>query len=236
MVLTLKANPTREKHVNLCLPYTMTQAPRLQVLWNLVELTSIKYDLKGAYLEAGVYKGGSSMLMAYALKEFNKSNKLYLFDKFKGMTYPTEKDKKINKTGTFFEKWEMCKKDFGIVDWCYASLDSVKENMGKTKYDNIEYIEGDVLNTISKNKLNDLGLTSISLLRIDTDFYESTRHILDHLFYLVEDKGFIVFDDYNCWQGANEAVNEFFIKNNLDKKDIVSVDHSCSIYQKVGIV
>lgn len=41
---------------------------------------------------------------------------------------------------------------------------------------------------------------------------------------------------YNCWQGANEAVNEFFIKNNLDKKDIVSVDHSCSIYQKVGIV
>ena len=49
----------------------------------------------------------------------------------------------------------------------------------------------------------------IALLRLDTDWYESTKHELAHLFPLLQPKGIMIIDDYGFWKGARKAVDEF---------------------------
>lgn len=218
-------NFLREKYIGLSLPYTMTQAPRLESLWGILELVVGKNGLSGDCVEAGVYRGGSSMLMAYYLKECGSSKRLYLFDTFKGMTKPTSRDKKIGRDSNYLDKWDRCNKG-DYVDWCYGSLEEVQNNLRKTKYDPIEYIQGDVSITAPCSFIEE-----ICVLRIDTDFYESTKSVMNSLFGRVVDGGFVVFDDYGCWKGARDAVDEYFDSHGLDKKDITPVDHSCAIYQ-----
>ena len=55
----------------------------------------------------------------------------------------------------------------------------------------------------------------ISLLRLDTDWYESTRHELIHLFPRIAPFGVIIIDDYGHWQGVREAVDEYIRENNI---------------------
>ena len=218
----------REIIVNKCLPYTMTQAPRLQVLWNCMELVK-KYELTGSLVETGVYKGGSSMLMGYACQHLGMDNEVVMLDTFAGMTRPTEKDyllKSIKKPDTI-GKWESKQRD-GYNEWAYCSYDDVKANFKKTKHKNYRMIKGDVLETIP------FDIKDIAILRMDTDWYESTRHTIKHLYPYLQDGGFLIIDDYYCYAGAKQAVDEYFKLHNLNKKEIVQVDHSCSIYQKGG--
>jgi O-methyltransferase len=55
----------------------------------------------------------------------------------------------------------------------------------------------------------------IALLRLDTDWYESTKCELEILFPRLVKGGVIIIDDYGCWQGARKAVDEYFNKNNI---------------------
>jgi O-methyltransferase len=55
----------------------------------------------------------------------------------------------------------------------------------------------------------------IAILRLDTDWYESTRHELVHLFPRLSPYGVLIIDDYGCWQGAKKAVDEYISENNL---------------------
>ena len=49
----------------------------------------------------------------------------------------------------------------------------------------------------------------IALLRLDTDWYESTAHELKHLYPRLANRGIMIIDDYGHWQGARMAVDEF---------------------------
>jgi len=213
----------REGCIAKCLPNTMTNVKRLSSLWDIVVETK---GLNGDLVEAGVYKGGCSMMMAFALKYINSDKKLFLLDTFKGMTKPCEKDVKVNKGTPYFNKWEENNKgDFN--NWCYSPLDEVKKNLLKTDYPNIEFIERDVCDTIPDDKIKNL-----SVLRLDVDFYKGTFHLLSNLFHLLETGGYLIIDDYNCWEGCKEAVNEFFLEEGLNINDLEEIDHSCVIYIK----
>jgi hypothetical protein len=214
--------------ISKCTPFTMTNPKRMEFLIKAIEEIKSR-ELTSSFVEAGVYKGGSSMLAAYTLKELGMSNPVVLLDTFKGMTKPTEEDVKINKGHTYFEKWKSLNNG-SYVDWCFGSLNEVKNNMGITGYENVSYIIGDVCKTLPKEINKDMS-NGISILRLDTDFYESTKSLMNNLFPLVEEGGFIIFDDYNCWEGAKKAVDEYFDKNGFNKKDIVEVDHSCCFYE-----
>jgi hypothetical protein len=89
---------------------------------------------------------------------------------------------------------------------CYASLNEVKSAMARTKYnpDRVHFIQGKVEDTIPGQ-----APESIALLRLDTDWYESTRHELEHLFPRLSPGGILIIDDYGDWQGARKAVDEF---------------------------
>ena len=92
---------------------------------------------------------------------------------------------------------------------CYASLQDVKNNVSKTSFpqDNIFYIVGDVCETLKeKNNIPQ----HISLLRLDTDWYQSTKTELEILFPNLNSNGILIVDDYGHWEGSKRAVHEYF--------------------------
>jgi hypothetical protein len=93
------------------------------------------------------------------------------------------------------------------IIWCYGPIEEVKKNMLSTGYDpqKIIFTKGKVEDTIPGVLPN-----SISLLRLDTDWYESTRHELQYLYPLLKKNGVLIIDDYGHWQGARKAVDEYF--------------------------
>jgi hypothetical protein len=91
--------------------------------------------------------------------------------------------------------------------WAVASLEDVQANIASTGYprERIHFVRGKVEDTIP-------GTISerIALLRLDTDWYESTRHELTHLYPRLSRNGVLIIDDYGHWQGARQAVDEYF--------------------------
>ena len=94
-----------------------------------------------------------------------------------------------------------------INDWCFSPLPEVKQNLASTGYpeDKLHFVQGKVEETIPENIPN-----QISSLRLDTDWYESTKHELTYLFPIVTPKGVLILDDYGSWNGAKKAVDEYF--------------------------
>lgn len=192
-----------------CRKQTMTSKERMYSLYKAVEYV-IKADIPGDFVECGVWKGGSTMLIAYTLLELGVSNrKLYLYDTFEGMTEPTKDDYEVsNESNHAIDMWKQEQKD-DRNDWCYASLTEVTNNMALTKYpsSNIFFVKGKVEETIPKTIPS-----IIAILRLDTDWYESTKHELVHLFPLLSKKGILIIDDYGCWDGSKKATDEYFTK------------------------
>lgn len=184
--------------------YTMTSTERQTALVDAVRYI-VRRGISGCIVECGVWRGGSMMATALTLmQEGDETRELYLFDTFEGMTPPTDVDRTTD--GTLAKSHlEMDEAKTGY--WCYASLEDVKANMKTTNYpeEKIHFIKGPVEQTIPSY----LPSGSIALLRLDTDWYESTRHEMMHLFPLLVEGGVLIIDDYGHWEGARKAVDEF---------------------------
>ena len=199
------------KIINSVRPYTMTSAERI---FSLIE--SVRYVINnkvpGDIVECGVWRGGSMMATAKTLLEHNNQEKvLYLFDTFEGMTKPDEIDvsnSELNATKEF----NGTKIDSDSSNWCRATIDDVKSNLFSVGYDKskIYFIKGKVEETLPFDDIK-----SISILRLDTDWYKSTKHELIHLFPKISKGGVLIIDDYGFWQGARKAVDEYFSENNI---------------------
>ena len=192
-------------------PYTMTSPERVSVLIDAVRhLMANKVD--GAMVECGVWKGGSSMAIALALKELGEENReLYLYDTFSGMSAPTEADISScwGKASDIFSK---TRTSDDASDWCLSPLEEVRKNILSTDYpgEKLHFIQGKVEETIPLTIPK-----KIALLRLDTDWYVSTKHEMTHLFPLLAVNGILIIDDYGCWEGARKAVDEYISENNL---------------------
>lgn len=192
-----------------CRHYTMTSRERMYALFKAVAYI-VEANVDGALVECGVWRGGSSMLMALALLEFGiNERKLYLYDTYAGMSKPTDEDYPLSDPS---EKatatWNATQKQ-DHNEWCFVPLEEVEHNMLATGYpkNNIVLVKGRVEETIPRS-----CPTAISLLRLDTDWYESTKHELCHLYPIVKRKGVVIIDDYGCLGGAKKAVDEYFAK------------------------
>lgn len=198
-----------KKIINIVKPFTMTSPERVYTLINAVRYI-ISNNIKGDFVECGVWQGGSAMAIALTLIEQGILDRdIYLFDTFEGMSEPTEKD--IDMHGRIaLKNFGKTKKENEYADWCYSSIENVKINLKSTGYpsDKIHFIKGKVEDTLPANKPD-----AISLLRLDTDWYESTLHELKHLYPKVIPSGICIIDDYGYWAGARQAVDEYFIKS-----------------------
>lgn len=192
-------------------PFTMTTPERVAALCAAVNYL-IRNNIEGDFVECGVWKGGSTMAAIDTLiKAGDISREIYLYDTFEGMSEPTEYDKAF--TGlTADEMLKAGDKQADASNWCYSSLEEVKKNINSLKYSasRIHYVKGKVEDTIPQT-----APQKIALLRLDTDWYESTAHELKHLYPLLVPGGIIIIDDYGHWEGARKAVDEYITSYKL---------------------
>jgi hypothetical protein len=147
------------------------------------------------------------MLAALTLAEVRDPDRtLWLYDTFQGMNAPTEKDVSIAGYSAQ-QDWSRLREDRDDPVLAFATLADVRANMSSTGIDaaRVRYVEGPVETTIPGDVPE-----RIALLRLDTDWYESTKHELVHLWDRLEPGGVLIIDDYGHWVGAREAVDEFF--------------------------
>lgn len=185
-------------------PFTLVGLERSYALYKAVQYI-IKNHIQGDFVECGVWRGGSCMLMAYTLLESGITDrKIWLYDTFAGMTKPGAEDGEAEK-----KEWQKQKISESKNNWCLGELDDVKDNLMRTGYSqqNFIYVKGRVEETIPSQLP-----ASISLLRLDTDWYESTKHELEYLYPILSYKGVLLIDDYGAWQGARKATDEYFSK------------------------
>ena len=207
----LDFNDTDNQIIESVRPYTMTSPLRVYALIEAVRYV-IENKIPGSIVECGVWKGGSMMAVAKTLMQLNYHEKdLYLFDTFEGMTEPKEID--ISNTNLKAAKiFHKTKINESSSNWCRAPLDEVQEFMRNTGYDKkkIHFIKGMVENTIPEKAPEE-----ISILRLDTDWYESTKHEMNHLFPRISRGGVLIIDDYGFWKGARKAVDEYIRQNEI---------------------
>ncbi len=194
----------------LCQQFTMTSIERLYAVHQAVNYI-IDHEIPGDFVECGVWRGGASMMTALSLKARGVTDRhLYLYDTFAGMTEPEAVDASYMGEDAS-ETWRKSERD-GYNAWCYGALDDVRENMGRTGYPApmITYVKGPVEETIPGTIPEE-----IALLRLDTDWYSSTRHELDHLYPRLSPLGVLVLDDYGYWVGARKAVDEYMAEHGI---------------------
>lgn len=185
-------------------PFTMTGVERRASLIGAVDHV-VRHRIVGDIVECGVWRGGSMMVTALALMaRGDTSRDLWLFDTFEGMTEPTEHDRDPSGAAAA-ERLKISPKDSAL--WAVASLEDVQANLHDTGYpvERIHFVRGKVEDTIPAN-----GPQRIALLRLDTDWYESTLHELQHFYPRLARHGVMIIDDYGHWQGARRAVDEYF--------------------------
>jgi hypothetical protein len=206
--------------------YTMTSTERLYGLCEAVRyITST--GIEGDIVECGVWRGGSMMAVAEMLKKFGDPDRnLHLFDTFAGMSEPTQEDVTVHGQSADALMKTESKEDAKSV-WCVSTLDEVRGHMSSTGYpgNRVFFYQGMVEETIPEG-----APEKIALLRLDTDFYESTRHEMEHLFPRLANGGVLIIDDYGHWEGARRAVDEY-----LDAHGIGMMLHRLDYTGRIGI-
>jgi len=188
-------------------PWTMTSVERIYALIQAVRYLNAN-AIDGAVVECGVWKGGSMAAVARTLVRLNDLDRdLYLFDTFEGMSAPTDED--VDFSGARASDI-LCQDPAFYCD--DAPLESVKALLSQTGYpmNKIHFVKGKVEDTLPEQ-----APSVISLLRLDTDWYASTKHELSHLFPILASRGVIVIDDYGHWKGSQQACDEYFEENNI---------------------
>jgi O-methyltransferase len=204
-------------------PWTMTSPERIYSLIQAVRYVSAN-AIEGAIVECGVWKGGGMAAVARTLLQIQDLKRdLFLFDTFEGMSEPTEKD--IDYSG---QQASNVMRENPSCRCADASLESVTKLLHETGYskERVHFVKGRVEETIPSHAPD-----SISLLRLDTDWYDSTKHELVHLFPRLSDGGVIIIDDYGHWRGARQACDEYFAQSRIPIL-LNRIDYTCRIALK----
>jgi len=189
--------------IKLARPYTMTSWDKLTALVLAVRHVGLHVP-EGDFVECGVWRGGSVHAIARTLMSVGVTDRdIYLFDTFSGMTEPTDRD--VDENGrTAAERLATSSKKARI--WALASREDVEAGLATLDYpqERFHLVEGPVEDTIPAQ-----APASIAMLRLDTDWYESTHHELIHLYDRLVSGGVLIIDDYGSWQGSRQATDEF---------------------------
>jgi O-methyltransferase len=184
-------------------PFTMT---RLESIYSVVQ--SIRYiesaKIPGAVIECGVYMGGCTLAATLTLESLGSFGRdVFLYDTFEGMTPPTAEDGEVAK-----QLYLMDGTPASIA--CRSPLEQVQKTMAVSRYpeNKLHYVQGRVEDTLPER-----APEQIAFLRLDTDWYQSTKHELVHLFPRLAPGGVLIIDDYGHWEGSRRACDEYFAEH-----------------------
>jgi hypothetical protein len=211
----------------------MTGVPRLLALIEAVR-HCVRRDVPGDFAECGVWRGGSVLAMILTLQDEGVADRhIHLYDTFEGMTAPTERDvSPIDPPA--LETWQAAReRDERAWPELFSSEhigeDAIRATLLETGYPEarLHFVRGPVEETLPENTPD-----ALALLRLDTDWYESTRAELEHLYPRLADGGVLIVDDYGHWEGARRAVDEYFaaharplLLNRIDYTARIAVKH-----------
>lgn len=164
--------------------------------------------IEGDFVECGAWRGGSALLAALTFRELEGSaskRRVYLYDTFEGMTQASSLD--VDIFGTSATEYMDQYADAG--KWCYANMSDVRSLFASHGFsdEQVRFIKGDVCET-----LRHTIPSTVSILRLDTDWYESTKTELEILYPRLAANGVLILDDYGHWKGARKAVDEYFVR------------------------
>lgn len=203
------------KFIKIVKPFTMTSEERIISLFESLEYIRLN-NIEGDFVECGVWKGGNILGMMEYLSYHNMlDRKVWIYDTFEGMTNPEDDDVDFNNT-----------KAKDIIDSvrCYSPLEEVKINLSSSSLpnDRLVYVVGDICETLDyeKNIPN-----KISILRLDTDWYKSTKKEMEVLYPKLINNGVLIVDDYGHWKGSKKAVDDYITDQKLNLK-IEKIDYT----------
>lgn len=197
-------DPTFQTIFQQCRLFTLTSIERMYALHASVQYL-VRAAIPGAFVECGVWRGGSCMNMALTLLQHGiRDRPIVLYDTFTGMTPPDAGD--IDLLGRAATDLLESPRERDATR-CDAALADVRSNLCATAYPmaQIQFVRGDVQDTLPA-----AAPEQIALLRLDTDWYASTRHELEHLYPRLASGGILIIDDYGHWRGARRATDEYF--------------------------
>lgn len=207
----------RDKFFGTVKPNSMTRYDRISCLYDSMEFVR-NNCIVGDYVECGVWRGGNILgMMEYLHYHGDVEDRVWLYDTFTGMTAPESVD--VDFSGEAASS---------LMDRpnvrCEASLDYVKRVLSKSLFpkENIKYVVGDVCTTL----LDPVNIPDrIALLRLDTDWYASTKMELEVLWDRLEVGAPCIIDDYGHWSGSKKAVDEFFVDrpHEIEKIDYTAI-------------
>ncbi len=190
------------------LPYTMGGYKALENAFDLT-MRIERNNIDGVIVECGIARGGTAAMMAVTSDYFGSEvREKWFFDSFEGLPNPSNEDYVNGKTGNFIRdlpKGSCLGKYEEVSNYFFKNLKLSKENT--------YLIKGWFQDSIPKfnNSIN-----KIAILRLDGDWYESTKIPLKYFYEKVSKNGFIIIDDYFTCFGSKRAVDEFFQENNLN--------------------
>ena len=193
--------------------------------------------IEGSYVECGVYEGLHPVMACNMILNNKLSIRdIYMYDTYEGLTKPGEYDYTTSdpifhmNNNAVLDEWTNKKTGDNRSEWCCCSLEKVKENVNKTNYpeDKLHFIKGDVMETL----LEESNLPEkISVLRLDTDWYESSKFELERLYDRVSFGGVIILDDYFHWDGQRRAVDEYLEEHHIQRK-VIKIDSKTGYFIK----
>jgi O-methyltransferase len=211
----------------------MTGVARLQAVVDAVRYC-VARELRGGFAECGVWRGGSVLAMILTLQDLGRDDRdIHLYDTFEGMTEPTERDvSPIDPPA--LETWREAEARESrawpeLFDRERFNEGQVRETLLATGYPakRLHLVKGPVEQTLPRH-----APERLAMLRLDTDWYESTLHELRHLYPRLVDGGVLILDDYGHWEGARRAVDEYFdasgeplLLNRIDYTGRIAVKH-----------
>jgi hypothetical protein len=192
-------------------PFTMLSPARLFAFMDATRHVA-RAGIPGSIVECGVWKGGAVMSSLLAMADLGRCERdYYLYDTFEGMPKPGDEDQKFD-GGRIAAEFAARRVGESGSTWCRGEFDEVRRNILSTGYpaDKIHFIRGKVEDSIPATLPG-----KIAVLRLDTDWYESTRHELQHLYPLLSPGGVLIVDDYGHWQGSRQAVDEYLSQHSI---------------------
>ncbi len=204
---------------------------------------AIKYilakQIEGVIIECGVGDGHFENIWIDELMKHQEVRDIYLYDTFGGLVKPTAYDYTCKNAVLYkmskeevLNTWKNKVIDETVNDWCYTPLEKVQQRLNSKGYpqDKLHYVVGDVMETLKdSSQIPD----KIAILRLDTDWYESSKFELEQMYDKVVTGGVIIFDDYFHWDGQRRATDDFFKSRNLFYKAVDIGNHkTCAIIKK----
>jgi O-methyltransferase len=175
-------------------PFTMLHEGKYL---NNLELCFEFREISGCVVECGVWRGGMSAGMA---KVLGAERHYFLFDSFEGLP-PAKEDL----DGAAAVAWQSNTNSPSYYNNCTAAVEEATAAMKLSGAASFSLVKGWFNETTPRFA----PPTEIAVLRLDGDWYDSTRVCLENLYPHVAPGGIVIVDDYYNWDGCARAVNEF---------------------------